>query len=514
MAGTQSYDYSLTVDHIEPFQYADLDTAFLEEDADSYDDLWQFKPHIIQYTFGIAKQKGYVFLRYKIDYIPQFYTWNIKEKVENIEDHCEHFIVIVLRAVDDSGNATSHNHSIVIEMRQEHGKFDVVTLMAALQGTDMESLNDDFISKQLLPWQEGTACSVVKRLRGVRQTLDKYAIVTAAKAVSAKKGIKRQPVGAERGETMPKRGRGRSHPGSSRAEAQKRNPAQSRDSGEGTRKRSKPSGPKRTAEGEGAASGVTTVQTGTSRSVPPAEDFEKFAFIQREFWQNHKACFLFETEATRVHINQCIIARDDFIIRTLQRSLVEDMKNTLVQIGDVKQLQKVCLTPVDENNALLKQPPTSWDAIKGGKFMIINGQHSITASQELQAGGCGEPRRSELQMWDAYIVWTLDEAKLRIISNFYNCTNHLNHAKPTWGNQMISCRKTWKICGRPTEKENEGVVRRNRAIFNVPMHKVRSSIQTGIVASTIPGLLSYLKILFLCVPCSTSQLSFNACMKL
>ena len=221
--------------------------------------------------------------------------------------------------------------------------------------------------------------------------MDRYAIVTTAKAASAKKGIKRQPAGVERGETTPKRGRGGSRLSSSRAGAQKRNPAESRDSGEGTRKRSKPSGPDRTAEGEGAASGVTTTQTGMSKSIPPAEDFEKFAFIQREFWQNHKACFLFETEATRVHINQCIIARDDFIIQTLQRSLVEDMKNTLVQIGDVKQLQKVCLTPVDKNNALLKEPPTSWNAIKASKFMIINGQHSITTSQELQAGGCGEP---------------------------------------------------------------------------------------------------------------------------
>ena len=165
MAGIQSYDYSLTEHHVEPFQYADPNMAFLEEDADSYGDLWQFKPHITQYTFGIAKQKGYVFLRYKLEDIPEFYTWNIKEKVESIEDHREHFIVIVLRAVDDSGNATSHNHSIVIDVRQKHGKFDVVPLMAALQGTDMESLNEDFISKQLLPWQEGTARSVVKRLR-------------------------------------------------------------------------------------------------------------------------------------------------------------------------------------------------------------------------------------------------------------------------------------------------------------------------------------------------------------
>ena len=234
--------------------------------------------------------------------------------MESIEDHHEHFIVIVLREVDDSGNATSHNHSIVIDVRHQHGKFDVVTLMAALQGIDMDSLNEDFISKQLLPWQERTARSVVKKLRGVWQTLDRYAIVIVAKAASAKKANKRQPPSGSRDETTPKRGRGGSCPGSSRAEAQKRNLGQSRDNEEGTRKKSKPSGQERTAEGEGVASGVTTTQTETSRSVPSAEDFEKFATIQREFWQNHKACFLFETEATRVHINQCIIARDDFII--------------------------------------------------------------------------------------------------------------------------------------------------------------------------------------------------------
>ena len=105
-------------------------------------------------------------------------------------------------------------------------------------------------------------------------------------------------------------------------------------------------------------------------------------------------------------------------------------------------------------------------------------------------------------MWDAYIVWMLDDLKLRNISSFYNCTNHMNHAKLTWVNQMISCRKIWKICGRLTEKENEDVVRGNAANFNVAMHKVRCSIQAGIVASTIPGSLSCFEILFLPVPCT------------
>ena len=223
--------------------------------------------------------------------------------MESIEDHRDHFIVIILREVDEAGMATSHNHSIVIDVDDTHGKFDVVTLMASLQGTDMESLNDDFINKQLLPWQEGTAHSVVKRLRGVWQTLDRYAIVIGAKATSAKKGQKRQPASVECGDTMPKRGRRALCPGNSRAEAQKRNPAQLRDSREGTQKRSKPTATDRTGTGEGSAFGMTTAQTGTSRSVPLVEEFEKFDKIQKEFWQNHKACFMFEMEATRVHIN-------------------------------------------------------------------------------------------------------------------------------------------------------------------------------------------------------------------
>ena len=279
MAGTQSYDYSKTELHIEPFEYAVPSTSFIEEDAESYGDLWTFKQHISEWTFGIAKQKGYVFLKYKIDDIAQFYTWNIMEKVESIKDHREHYIVIVLREVDEAGMVTSHNHSIVIDVDNTHGKFNIENLMASLHGTDMERLNDKFIAKQLLPSQEGSARSVVKRLRGVWQTLDRYAIVTKAKATTSKKGIKRQPPSGPRDETTPKRGRGGSRPGSSRAEAQKRNPTQSRNSGEGTQKRSKPTGPERMAEGEGLASGVTTTQTRTSQSIPPTEDFEKFAYI-------------------------------------------------------------------------------------------------------------------------------------------------------------------------------------------------------------------------------------------
>jgi hypothetical protein len=60
--------------------------------------------------------------------------------------------------------------------------------------------------------------------------------------------------------------------------------------------------------------------------------------------------------------------------------------------------------------------------------MIINGQHNITALQELQLGGCGEEQWEGLARWDAYIVWSKETQKLQKILAFYNLTNHLNHA--------------------------------------------------------------------------------------
>jgi hypothetical protein len=66
--------------------------------------------------------------------------------------------------------------------------------------------------------------------------------------------------------------------------------------------------------------------------------------------------------------------------------------------------------------------------------MIINGQYNIAASKELQVDGCGEDRLCALEKWNAIVVWDLDPVRLMKISKFYNFTNHLNHAQPTWGN--------------------------------------------------------------------------------
>ena len=105
--------------------------------------------------------------------------------------------------------------------------------------------------------------------------------------------------------------------------------------------------------------------------------------------------------------------------------------------------------------------------------MIINGQHSIMASKELQISRCGEKRRLELSKWDAYIVWILDPVKLTNISKFYNLTNHLEHAQPTWGWQLINTRNIWITHGRPTNKDGEHDHLGNQVVLNQSKYVVR-----------------------------------------
>ena len=87
--------------------------------------------------------------------------------------------------------------------------------------------------------------------------------------------------------------------------------------------------------------------------------------------------------------------------------------------------------------------------------MIINRQHNITTSKELQISSYGEKHRIELSKWQAYIVYSLDPLQLTNRSRFYNSTNYLEHAQPTWGWQLVSCRKIWISQGRPIDKDRE-----------------------------------------------------------
>ncbi|HYP43281.1 MAG TPA: hypothetical protein VEQ18_04605, partial [Candidatus Nitrosocosmicus sp.] len=111
-------------------------------------------------------------------------------------------------------------------------------------------------------------------------------------------------------------------------------------------------------------SGVTNVNTEPAAPEEALLEFEKIAKQQKEFWENHTHCFLHDMETKTVHIDQCVIANVQYVIRTLQKDMMENVANELVQMIDVNQRQKLCLTPINSKGKLLKEKPTDWEQIK------------------------------------------------------------------------------------------------------------------------------------------------------
>ena len=74
----------------------------------------------------------------------------------------------------------------------------------------------------------------------------------------------------------------------------------------------------------------------------------------------NKFCSIFGKETYQVSIKQCILVKDEYLIRKLEKKIVEDVKKELVQLWDIKQRQKVCLTRVDrQGTGMLTCEPRS-----------------------------------------------------------------------------------------------------------------------------------------------------------
>ena len=250
----------------------------------------------------------------------------------------------------------------------------------------MDSLNEDFAKLGYVPWVNGTAKSNADRLMRIYQTLDHYAMEHVERRPTLGRGANRSQRNtstprAERKNTVGGPGGRKAKPSQPRTSSKKRDaPDTEAEGSTRKRKRSLTSASGAAAAGGSSGSALTTVST-DSDTLEKIPEFEKIAQIQKAFWTEHEELFLHDMAVKTVHIDQCILAKDEYVIRTLQRDILDDVKKQLVLMIDVKQRQIVCLTPVDGNNKLLKKRPETWEEIMDGKFMIINGQHSIYASK-------------------------------------------------------------------------------------------------------------------------------------
>jgi hypothetical protein len=73
--------------------------------------------------------------------------------------------------------------------------------------------------------------------------------------------------------------------------------------------------------------------------------------------------------------------QDAVVVRACEMKIVHSLKQFLIEMGDINQRQTICLTPCTKERQLLQKKPESWNEIKDGMFLIINGQYSVTASK-------------------------------------------------------------------------------------------------------------------------------------
>ena len=451
-----NYDYSASEFFIERFHNPLSSSPFIDDDVENYGSLWSFKDVVKSWSF--SKSGKFVQITIKVNDETPYVHLNRNERVTFVEQQRREFLVLGIQAFNAEGIDLQHCHSIVVKVGASHGQFDFSELLECVVRNGQGSLRDAF--EKYSPWSNNEAEKVNRRLVRIHQLLTSFetrpvpVVATTRRRPRTKAADEPISVGTTAQQT------------SSRAPPRKKSTMSGTPGEPSTRKR------KSTAGGS-STSTVTRAVTPNKLRNDPQVDFQLITESQRLFWEECKGCFPFESTSHSLRIEQCVVAKAQFVIRGMEEGIVKNSMDFLVQLGEINQRQKICVCPIDKHGEPIKRKPTSWEEIKDGKFMLINGQHSVEASKRLQDNeDCGQHRKKDLQQWDAYVVWSTDPLKLQRISKFYNDTNYLDHAQPTWGNQISSCRRIWLNSGRPSYQQEEGAVRGNDAVFDQEKYAV------------------------------------------
>lgn len=142
------------------------------------------------------------------------------------------------------------------------------------------------------------------------------------------------------------------------------------------------------------------------------------------------------------------------VTRPLDDARVALMKNYLIQTPPAWPHHNLCLMPKLKKGDTWREGMT-WDDIKDGQFIIINGQHSVVASRQIIGHRDTEPSlREKLMVWPCTIVWTEDPRMTVRLPYTLNNSNPVNKFTPTWTTQIMYCRMVWMKLGRPQKQRS------------------------------------------------------------
>ena len=224
--------------------------------------------------------------------------------------------------------------------------FDINGLLDTLTGTSMEELRPKLESKHV-PWTYTSPDNAFRKISSIYRTMSCYAARGGPQIPSISNRSAPRNTTEERAASQSRTQGSRSQANINAPARQKRATETSSQAGPSAKRR------KSTPAAGSSASGLMHVDRRAGKSAESVPDYEKFAKVQTDFWKECEDCYIFGQQTFQVDIAQCVLTRDEYVIRKLQPKIVKSVKAELVQLGNEKMRQKVCLTPIDRDSKLL-----------------------------------------------------------------------------------------------------------------------------------------------------------------
>jgi hypothetical protein len=203
---------------------------------------------------------------------------------------------------------------------------------------------------------------------------------------------------------------------------------------------------------------LTATERGRVIAHGEEPSLEEGAADRKKFVQLFGHLYPFGIEKVfHVHIKKMLSAKSYQVTRPLDDAGVALMKNYLIQTPPAWPHHNLCLMPKLNKGETWREGMT-WDDIKDGNFVIINGQHSVAASRQIIGHkDTDQSLKDKLKIWPCTIVWTDDPSMTVRLSYTLNNSNSFNKFTPTWTTQIMYCRRVWVKLGRPSKQRINAV---------------------------------------------------------
>ena len=203
---------------------------------------------------------------------------------------------------------------------------------------------------------------------------------------------------------------------------------------------------------------LTAAEKGRVIAHGEEPSLEEAAADRKKFVQLFGHLYPFGVEKVfQVHIKKMQSAKSYQVTRPLDPAGVALMKNYLIQTPPAWPHHNLCIMPKLNKGETWREGMT-WDDIKDGNFIIINGQHSVAASRQIIGHKDTEQAlKDKLKIWPCTIVWTDDPSMTVRLSYTLNNSNSFNKFTPTWTTQIMYCRRVWVKLGRPQKQRANAV---------------------------------------------------------